>query len=204
MKIQSLFATSVLFAATTTTVVAETRRSPSMHAAPTLPSPSESPTASLSKSTSTIKDMLIVHTNKLRAAHDLPSLSWDVSEAARLQAWADTCPGYVALEPSGHQNMMVYFPCRDCVKLLSSVWIWYNDEETKWNYDRHECGAGSWAPCGDFSNMMSPSVTSFGCGWSQCPEGNIVWCNYDTPVDNPVVPRRTNMTKAQLKASLTQ
>ncbi|ETV90501.1 hypothetical protein H310_14741 [Aphanomyces invadans] len=51
--------------------------------------------------------------------------------------------------------------------------------------------------------MMSPEVKSIACGWSQCTNGNYVWCNYNTPVKNPKIAKIAGMSKVELKASLT-
>ncbi|ETV69642.1 hypothetical protein H257_14665 [Aphanomyces astaci] len=123
-----------------------------------------------------------------------------------MRAWAGGCPGFTHGGPAGWQNLATYTTCessgKDCTKVVGASWLWYDQEETFWNYGSNSCNGG-WAKCGHFSNMMSPEVTSMACGWSECANGNYVWCNYDTPVKNPKVGKITGMTKAELKASLT-
>ncbi|KAF0687038.1 Aste57867_21199 [Aphanomyces stellatus] len=167
--------------------------------------PTDAPYTPPSPSTgSGVQDQLIAQTNKIRAAHQLPPVSWDATLASQMQAWADSCPGFQHGGPSGWQNLATNTPCTDnCLSIVGAPWLWYNQEETQWNYNSHRCN-GDWGQCGHFSNMMSPSVTTIACGWSECANGNYVWCNYNTPVEQPVVPRISGMTKDQLKASLTQ
>ncbi|RLO09515.1 hypothetical protein DYB28_006037 [Aphanomyces astaci] len=86
--------------------------------------------------------------------------------------------------------------------VVGASWLWYDEEETFWNYDSNTCN-GDWAKCGHFTNLISPEVNSIGCGWKECANGNYVWCNYNTPVKNPKVSRIRGITKAQLLASLT-
>ncbi|KAH9158726.1 hypothetical protein LEN26_002767 [Aphanomyces euteiches] len=122
----------------------------------------------------------------------------------KAQNYANSCPGFNHGGPQGRQNLATNTPCSGdaCMKIVSAAWLWYNDEETKWNYNAHKCN-GDWADWGHFSNMMSPRVKQMGCGWSKCSNGNYVWCSYVKDEENPNVPRIRGMTKEQLKASLT-
>ncbi|KAF0688310.1 Aste57867_20060 [Aphanomyces stellatus] len=156
-----------------------------------------------------VKDQILDQTNKIRAAHGVPPIAYDDATAVGMQQWADTCPGFEHGGPSGWQNLASYTPCGganqpDCTSLVGAAWMWYDQEETKWNYDNNQCNNGDWATCGHFSNMMSPSVKSIACGWSSCANGDFVWCNYDAAEEKPTVPRNALMSKDQLKASLTQ
>ncbi|RHZ08032.1 hypothetical protein DYB31_006438 [Aphanomyces astaci] len=171
----------------------------------TQPSSTSAPTPS-TPSGNGVKDQLIAQTNKIRAAHGVAPLAWDDALASKMQTWASSCPGFKHGGPSGWQNLATNTACgssgKDCMKVVGASWLWYDQEETFWNYGSNSCN-GDWAKCGHFSNMMSPEVKSMACGWSQCANGNYVWCNYNTPVKNPKVGKITGMTKAELKASLT-
>ncbi|ETV90502.1 hypothetical protein H310_14742 [Aphanomyces invadans] len=124
-----------------------------------------------------------------------------------MQDWANTCPGFQHGGPTGWQNLASNTPCgtngKDCMKIVGASWMWYDQEETKWNYASNSCN-GDWSTCGHFSNMMSPEVKSIACGWSECVNGNYVWCNYNTPVKYPKVPKIAGMSKVELKAMVTQ
>ncbi|KAG9400931.1 hypothetical protein AC1031_009653 [Aphanomyces cochlioides] len=182
---------------------------PSPTAFPTSRSPSKKPvttaaTPAPGASGTGIQRQLITQTNKIRAAHGLGPVTWNAALAAEMQKFADSCPGFNHGGPEGWQNLAPFEPCSGdaCLKIAGAAWMWYNDEETKWNYDAHTCN-GEWADCGHFSNMMGPGVTQIACGWSQCSNGDSVWCNYESSEMNPVVPRIRGMTKQQLLASLT-
>ncbi|CAK4755981.1 unnamed protein product [Aphanomyces euteiches] len=152
-----------------------------------------------------MQGQLIMQTNKIRAAHGLGPVTWDAALAADMQKFADSCPGFNHGGPEGWQNLATFEPCSGdaCLKIVGAAWLWYNEEETKWNYNANKCN-GDWSVCGHFSNMMAPGVTQIACGWSQCSKGNsYVWCNYESSEMNPVVPRIRGMTKQQLLASLT-
>ncbi|RHY19707.1 hypothetical protein DYB36_012193 [Aphanomyces astaci] len=154
-----------------------------------------------------VRDQLISQHNKIRAAHGVGPVTWDDALASRMQAWANTCPGFKHGGPkSGGQNLATHIPCgtsttRASDTVVGASWMWYDEEETFWNYGTNSCN-GAWEKCGHFSNMMSPEVKSIACGWSQCHNGNYVWCNYDTPVENPKVSPIRGITKPQLLASL--
>ncbi|CAK4076345.1 unnamed protein product [Aphanomyces euteiches] len=150
-----------------------------------------------------MQGQLILQTNKIRAAHGLGPVAWDAALSVQMQQYADSCPGFKHGGPSGWQNLASNTPCTGdtCLKIVGAAWLWYDQEETKWNYDAHTCN-GDWSVCGHFSNMMSPDVTKIACGWSQCSNGSYVWCNYEWSEMNPVVSRISGMTKDQLKASL--
>ncbi|RHZ26340.1 hypothetical protein DYB26_011345 [Aphanomyces astaci] len=153
-----------------------------------------------------VKDQLIAQTNKIRAAHGIGPLTWDDELEPKMRTWAKSCPGFKHGGPAGWQNLATNTACgssgKDCTNVVGASWLWYDQEETFWNYGSNSCNGG-WAKCGHFSNMMSPEVKSMACGWSECANGNHVWCNYDTPVKSPKVGKITGMTKAELKASLT-
>ncbi|RHZ30333.1 hypothetical protein DYB37_005577 [Aphanomyces astaci] len=150
-----------------------------------------------------LKHQLLFQTNKIRAVHSIGSVTWNDGLAIQMQAWADTCPGFQHGGPSGWQNLATYDRCgfQECMAIAGAAWLWYDQEETLWNYDTNQCSTGAWADCGHFSNMMSPQVSSMACGWSECGNGNYVWCNYVTPVMYPQVPLST-ISKEQLAASL--
>ncbi|KAF0714718.1 Aste57867_3734 [Aphanomyces stellatus] len=155
-----------------------------------------------------MKEQLVDQTNKIRAAHDLTPVTWDAQAAVGMQTWADSCPGFKHGGPSGWQNLASNIPCGgasqpDCGSLVGAAWLWYDQEETLWDYAANKC-TKDWTTCGHFSNMMSPSVKSIACGWSTCANGNYVWCNYDTPVENPVVSRIAGISKTDLKTKLLQ
>ncbi|CAK4107594.1 unnamed protein product, partial [Aphanomyces euteiches] len=178
------------------TTTPATTRAPATTPAPTPSSPSTSLTG--------MQGQLISQTNKIRAAHGLGPVTWDAALSAKMQAYAGSCPGFNHGGPSGWQNLATNQACSGdaCLKIVGAAWLWYNQEETKWNYNGNTCN-GDWSVCGHFSNMMSPGVKQIACGWSQCSNGNYVWCNYVSAEMNPKVPRITGMTKDQLKASLT-
>ncbi|RHZ40628.1 hypothetical protein DYB26_013513 [Aphanomyces astaci] len=183
-----------------------TQSSPTYTPPPTTqPSSTSAPTPS-TRSGNGVKDQLIAQTNKIRAAHGIGPLTWDDALEPKMQAWAKSCPGFKHGGPSGWQNLATNIACgssgNDCMKVVGASWLWYDEEETFWNYDNNSCNGG-WAKCGHFSNMMSPEVKSMACGWSECANGNYVWCNYNTPVKSPKVGKITSMTKTELKASLT-
>ncbi|KAH9188203.1 hypothetical protein AeNC1_009821 [Aphanomyces euteiches] len=168
------------------------------------PSPSTtSPAPAPGPSSSGMQGQLVDQTNKIRAAHGLGPVTWDADLAAKMQAYADSCPGFNHGGPEGWQNLATNEPCSGdaCLKIVGAAWMWYNQEETKWNYNANKCN-GDWSTCGHFSNMMSPGVKQIACGWSQCSNGNYVWCNYESSEMNPAVPRISGMTKEQLKATL--
>ncbi|RHY18213.1 hypothetical protein DYB36_011712 [Aphanomyces astaci] len=184
--------------------------SPSYTPSPTTyaPKPTTQPSSTYAPTPSGngVKDQLIAQTNKIRAAHGIGPVTWNDELEPKMRAWAEDCPGFTHGGPPGWQNLATYTKCessgKDCTKVVGASWLWYDQEETFWNYDNNSCNGG-WAKCGHFSNMMSPEVKSMACGWSECGNGNHVWCNYDTPVKNPKVGKITGMTKAELKASLT-
>ncbi|ETV80480.1 hypothetical protein H257_06751 [Aphanomyces astaci] len=152
-----------------------------------------------------MRDQLISQHNKIRAAHGVGPVTWDAALSSKVQAWAESCPGFTHGGPDGYQNLATYTPCGTnppCDKVVGASWLWYNEEETFWNYDSNTCN-GLWKTCGHFTNLISPEVNSIGCGWHQCGNGNYVWCNYNTPVKKPKVSRIRGITKAQLLASLT-
>ncbi|KAH9082776.1 hypothetical protein LEN26_021157 [Aphanomyces euteiches] len=152
-----------------------------------------------------MQGQLIMQTNKIRAAHGLGQVTWDAALSVEMQKFADSCPGFDHGGPEGWQNLGPIESCTGdaCLKIAGAAWMWYNDEETKWNYAAHTCN-GQWADCGHFSNMMGPGVTQIACGWSDCSNGgNNVWCNFESSEMNPVVPRIRGMTKQQLFESLT-
>ncbi|RHY16928.1 hypothetical protein DYB25_004126 [Aphanomyces astaci] len=166
------------------------------------------PASSTTTSANAVRDQLISQHNKIRAAHGVGPVTWDDALASIVQVWASKCPGFVHGEPTGGgQNLATNTPCGSnttlaCDKVLGASWLWYDKEETLWNYGKNKCN-GAWIKCGHFSNMMSPEVKSIGCGWSFCHNGNYVWCNYNNPGKNPKVPPLRGLTKPQLKASLT-
>ncbi|KAF0688919.1 Aste57867_19554 [Aphanomyces stellatus] len=151
-----------------------------------------------------MQDQLTDQTNKIRAAHGLKPLKWNTTVASDLQRWAASCPGNQYGGVQGWQNMVSFQPCNgNCRQLVGPAWSFYSRRESLWNYDTNRCRDGKWGTCGFFSNMMSPAVTSFGCGWSQCANGDFVWCNYLTPDDSSVIPRlQGGVTKNELKAIL--
>ncbi|KAF0719783.1 hypothetical protein As57867_000781, partial [Aphanomyces stellatus] len=151
-----------------------------------------------------MQDQLTDQTNNIRAAHGLKPLKWNSTVASDLQRWASSCPGNQFGGVQGWQNLVGFQPCDGhCRKVVGAAWSFYSRQETLWNYDSNQCRDGNWANCAFFSNSMSPAATSFGCGWSQCANGNYVWCNYLTPDDKSVIPRIQNgIAKYQLKASL--
>ncbi|KAF0715159.1 Aste57867_3540 [Aphanomyces stellatus] len=156
----------------------------------------------------TIKNQILDQTNKLRAAHGIPPITYDDTAAAGLQQWADSCPGFQRGGPSGSQNLAPFVPCGDvnqpaCMSLAGAAWMWYDQEEALWNYDTNQCKSDNVNACGDFSNMLCRSVLSMACGWSSCTNGDYVWCNFDIPMINPSVPRNMVMSKDALRASLT-
>ncbi|CAK4839451.1 hypothetical protein Ae201684_016059 [Aphanomyces euteiches] len=109
-----------------------------------------------------MQGQLLVQTNKIRAAHGLGAVTWDASLATKVQNYANSCPGFNHGGPQGWQNLATNTPCSGdaCMKIVSAAWLWYNEEETKWNYNAHKCN-GDWADCGHFSNMMSPRVSKW-------------------------------------------
>ncbi|RHY01995.1 hypothetical protein DYB36_010464, partial [Aphanomyces astaci] len=132
-------------------------------------------------------------------------------------AWRTTGgQGYNELSPQAFANLLgvqvnvANFTRAEALQLpindpgyvvVGASWLWYDEEETFWNYGSNTCN-GDWAKCGHFSNLISPDVKSIACGWSQCANGNYVWCNYNTPVKNPKVSPIRGITKPQLLASL--
>ncbi|ETV69629.1 hypothetical protein H257_14651 [Aphanomyces astaci] len=160
----------------------------------------------LSTPANAVRDQLISQHNKIRGAHGVGPVTWDDTLAPKMQAWANSCPGFKHGGPTGWQNLATHTPCgtsttRACDKVVGAPWLWYDEEETFWNYGSNTCN-GDWAKCGHFSNLISPEVKSIACGWSQCANGNYVWCNYNTPVKNPKVSPIRGITKPQLLASL--
>ncbi|RLO11167.1 hypothetical protein DYB28_006550 [Aphanomyces astaci] len=190
------------------------RPTPTIEPKPTGPSPSYTPSPTTEPSSTYaptpsgngVKDQLIAQTNKIRAAHGIGPVTWNYELEPKMRAWAEDCHGFKHGGAPGWQNLASYTACessgKDCTKVVGASWLWYDQEETFWNYDSNSCNGG-WVKCGHFSNMMSPEVKSMACGWSECDNGNYVWCNYDTPVKNPKVGKIIGMTKAELKASLT-
>ena len=135
----------------------------------------------------------------------MQSIAWDAGLAARMQQWANTCPGFQHGGPAGFQNMAPFTPCNSdaaCAKDPGAAWMWYDNEETKWNFATNSSST-TWVDCGHFSNMMGPKVTSMGCGYSTCNGQNadVVWCNYNNAEQNPVVPH-ANVDKQALKTKL--
>jgi len=143
-----------------------------------------------------IEEQLLFQTNIIRSAHSLPPLTWNTDLANEVQKYANTCPGPKHGGPKGHQNLAPFTHCSvygKCENTLGAAWTWYNKEETLWNYDVNACSTGQWYDCGHFSNMMDPSVTEMGCGFSLsswCGGSDYVWCNYVGNVNNPVIPYR--------------
>ncbi|KAF0730889.1 hypothetical protein Ae201684_011771 [Aphanomyces euteiches] len=165
------------------------------------PTPTSTPaTPAPSKGVTGMQGQLLSQTNKIRAAHSLNPVTWDAALSAKLQKFADSCPGYTTGGVAGWQNYGGYQPCTGdaCLKIVGAAWSWYNQAESYWNYSSRKCSSN----CITFTNMMSPGVTKIGCGWSKCGNDNLVWCNYVTAENNPNVPTRS-LTKDQLKASLT-
>ncbi|KDO21129.1 hypothetical protein SPRG_12910 [Saprolegnia parasitica CBS 223.65] len=133
-------------------------------------------------------------TNALRVAHGLSVVAWNPELSAKLQAFANSCPGFVHGGPTGFQNLAGNFEScassASCWGDRTGAWQWYG-EVAKWDFKAQKCATGSWSDCGHFSNMMSPSITDMGCAMSYCPSINKyynVWCNYNGAVVNPVVP----------------
>merc|ERR1712174_86349 len=109
--------------------------------------------------------------------------------------------------PEGHQNLAMYKPCTSyekCKKNVGPAWMWYNSEETLWNYRLNTCSTGRWYDCGHFTNTLSPSATHIGCGFSfsgYCGGDDYVWCNYVGAENYPKIPTRT-ISKVALKQYL--
>ncbi|KAF0691470.1 hypothetical protein As57867_017259, partial [Aphanomyces stellatus] len=112
---------------------------PSTNSPPSPPSP---------PSGNGMQDQLIAQTNKIRAAHGLTPVTWDATLATKMQSWAASCPGFQHGGPSGWQNLATNTPCgsgkKDCNSIVGAAWMWYDQEETKWNYDSNQCNGG-WA-----------------------------------------------------------
>ncbi|EQC29638.1 hypothetical protein SDRG_12642 [Saprolegnia diclina VS20] len=144
---------------------------------------------------------LVDVTNVLRVAHGL-------NLSAKLQSFANSCPGFVHGGPQGFQNLAGNFEsCQtsaSCWGDRTGAWQWYG-EVAKWNFKAQKCATGSWSDCGHFSNMLSPGVTDIGCAMSYCPSSSPyynVWCNYNGAEVNPIVPPTTynvEMLQAALK-----
>ncbi|KAF0712793.1 Aste57867_4659 [Aphanomyces stellatus] len=164
-----------------------------------------------SPSSGTLNDQILVQLNLLRQAHDLDPVVWNPDLAARMQAWADSCPqatGGGHGGPPGSQNLASFDPCdNDCMRYLGPSWSWY-DEVTRWDFDADMCANGNWMDCGHFYNSLNPAVTSIACGASTCfnpiigRDDSLVWCNYVGAQDPPQIPR-PNMAYDDLRASLT-
>lgn len=140
------------------------------------------PTATL---LGTWQALIVNQTNILRLIHSLNTVQWDETIANRVQEWANTCPGFQH-SSLGWENL-----ASAPTDTINPAWLWYQQEETMWDYDRNSCSTGNWADCGHFTNMMSPSTVLMGCGISlNCSDtDSYIWCNYDTPVSNPAIPR---------------
>ncbi|KAF0713102.1 hypothetical protein As57867_004503, partial [Aphanomyces stellatus] len=122
---------------------------------PSISTPPPSPKTSVYTSTppsppsgNSMQDQLIAQTNKIRAAHGLSPVTWDATLATKMQSWAASCPGFQHGGPSGWQNLATNTPCgsgkKDCNSIVGAAWMWYDQEETKWNYDSNQCNGG-WA-----------------------------------------------------------
>ncbi|KAF0714717.1 hypothetical protein As57867_003722, partial [Aphanomyces stellatus] len=181
-----------------------TSQGPSPKPSTSSPNPTNSPPSGTG-----MKDQLMFQTNKIRAAHQVPPVTWDDALAAKVQAYASTCPGFNHGGPSGPQNLASNDPCgeagqQSCLKYAGGAWLWYVIEEKDWNYDTHKCN-GDWLQCGHFSNLMNKNHKAMGCGWSNCGKGNnYVWCNYVADgKEDTVFPRLQGMTIKELEKSLT-
>ncbi|OQR92479.1 hypothetical protein ACHHYP_03670 [Achlya hypogyna] len=147
-------------------------------------------------------------TNLVRMAHGLPPVAWNTELSSKMQAFANSCPGFVHGGPTGFQNLAGNFEscnsAASCLGDTTGAWQWYS-EESLWDYSKQTCSTGQWSDCGHFTNLMSPGVTDIGCGMSYCSrQANAyhqVWCNYNGAEINPVVPPR-NGSLADLKAAI--
>ena len=154
-----------------------------------------------------IQQQILSQTNIIRQAHSLPPLSWNYQLANEVQKYANTCPGFKHGGPKGHQNLAKFYPCtgyEQCKNKVGPAWMWYNKEETLWNYSMNTCSTGRWWDCGHFTNSMSPGATQMGCGLSFsefCGGGEYVWCNYVGAENNPKIPNRS-LSKEALKHNL--
>ncbi|CAK5177558.1 hypothetical protein Ae201684P_001513 [Aphanomyces euteiches] len=124
-----------------------TTRSPTVQPTTTLtpstlpPTSTTAPTPAPPSSLTGMQGQLISQTNKIRAAHGLGPVTWDAALSAEMQAYANSCPGFNHGGPSGWQNLATNTACSGdaCLNIVGAAWLWYNQEETKWNYDGNTC-----------------------------------------------------------------
>ena len=158
---------------------------------PTLAPPPNAPPA--------VRERLLAQHNIIRSAHELNPVTWDTSLGVRMQAWANSCPGFRHGGPDGAQNLARYSPCAsevECKGNLGAAWRWYDTEVENWSFENDVCYLTD--GCGNLSNMLGSDVTSIGCGYSECSDGNWVWCNYNGGEIDPVIPDRT-ISKTELR-----
>lgn len=150
------------------------------------------PAASVNIMTKIFADLLVQQHNIIRSHHGVGAVTWNAEGAQKIQAYANTCPGFQHSSLGWENLASAPASCTSeaSCKTVNPSLLWYKDEEALWNYGSNSCGTGNWADCGHYSNMISPGVKSIGCGASNCGGKSYVWCNYFSSEMNPKVARR--------------
>jgi len=129
--------------------------SPATPSPPPTPAPPPAPASSLVG----WKQAVLDETNKYRAEHSAPALTWDDSLAADGQTWADSCD-FVHSAMGNGENL---YAGTGSFNGASAVTSWYN-EITDYNFNN----PGFAGSTGHFTQLVWKSTTVVGCGLKQC------------------------------------
>jgi hypothetical protein len=128
--------------------------------------------ASLDQASQTILD----ETNKDRAAHCAPPLTWSDELAAVAQKWAD----HLRDEGCGFEHSSTEYGenlaggTTGALPPEGVVSMWY-DEKKDFNFKHGGFGMDT----GHFTQLVWVGTTQMGCGMSQCNGMDLWVCNYD-------------------------
>jgi len=126
---------------------------------PTAPSPPPAPPAPLPASPGGWIQAVLDKTNKYRAEHDAPALTWDASLANQGQSWADSCDFKHSTMGNG-ENL---FAGTGSFSGSSAVASWYNEIK-----DYSFSNPGFSGSTGHFTQLVWKSTTKVGCGLKLC------------------------------------
>lgn len=123
------------------------------------PPPPPSPPSYSGGSVSGWKEAVLAQTNKYRAQHRAPALTWDNSLAQQGQNWANRC----VFEHSSMGNGENLWAGSGGFNGASAVTSWYDEiKDYNWNYPGFSMSTGH------FTQLVWKSTTKVGCGLKKC------------------------------------